>query len=226
MPDVDRLEILDREIASREGTYLRLETLRVRNHYDDGTASRDYACDFVVAPGVDAVAVVLFYRDGEEVYVGLLECIRPPVTIRRDLALVQPDEQVYLTVTEVVAGRLEPGDEGEGGVSRRAAIEAQEEAGFEVDAAAAVILGGGLFSSPGQTPEKVYFRAFEIDPAHQQDALGDGSPMEAAHAMYFLELGDAIRRCVAGEIEDPKAEIGFRRLADFLEGTVHAVSQS
>ena len=100
--------------------------------------------------------------------------------------------------------------------SSGAAIEAREEAGFEVDAAAAIVLGGGLFSSPGQTPEKVYFRAFEIDPAHQQDAPGDGSPMEAAHAMYFLELGDAVRRCVAGEIEDPKAEIGFRRLADHL----------
>jgi len=225
MPELDRIEIIDRQPSSRAGTYLRLETLRVRNHYDDGTASDAYACDYVVAPGVDAVAVVLFYRNGDEVYVGLLECIRPPVTVRRDLALVQPDERVYLTVTEVVAGRLEPGDEGEGGISRRAAIEAREEAGFEVDAADAVILGGGLFSSPGQTPEKVYFRAFEIDPAHQQDAPGDGSPMEAAHAMYFLELGDAIRRCVGGEIEDPKAEIGFRRLADCLEGTVHAVSQ-
>jgi len=224
MPELDRIEIVDRQPASREGTYLRLETLRVRNHYGDGTASREYRCDYVVAPGVDAVAVILFYRDGDEVYVGLLECIRPPVYIRRDLALVQPDAQVYLTVTEVVAGRLEPGDEGEGGISRRAAIEAREEAGFEVNAADAVVLGGGLFSSPGQTPEKVYFRAFEIDPAHQQAALGDGSPMETTHDITFVEVHDAIRRCVAGEIEDPKAEIGFRRLADYLEGTLNAVS--
>ena len=225
MPEIHRLEILDRQRACREGTYLRLETLRVRNHYDDGTASDAYACDYVVAPGVDAVAVILFYHDGDEVYVGLLECIRPPVTIRRDLPLVQPDEQVYLTVTEVVAGRLEPGDDGEGGISRRAAIEAREEAGFEVNAADAVVLGGGLFSSPGQTPEKVYFRAFEIDPVDQQAAPGDGSPMEGGGGMVFLELHDAICRCVSGEIEDPKAEIGFRRLADYLEGTVHAASQ-
>lgn len=217
MPDVERIEILDRETVSREGTYLRLETLRVRNHYADGRSSREYVCDFVVAPGVDAVAVILFYREGDAVHVGLTECIRPPVTIRRDLPLVQPDDRVYLTVTEVVAGRLEPSDAGEDGISRRAALEAHEEAGFPVDPAAAVVLGQGLFSSPGQTPEKVYFRAFEIDPAQRQTARGDGSPMEATHAMYFLELGDAIGRCVAGEIEDPKAEIGFRRLADRLK---------
>ena len=216
VPDIERIEILDRQLSSREGTYLRLETLRLRNHYADGTSSREYVCDLVVAPGVDAVAVILFYRERDEVYVGLIECIRPPVYIRRELPLVQPDERVYLTVTEVVAGRLEPGDAGEDGVSRRAAIEAHEEAGFEVDARDAVVLGQGLFSSPGQTPEKVYFRAFEIDPARQQTARGDGSPMEATYAVHFLELRDAIRRCVNGEIEDPKAELGFRRLAERL----------
>ena len=216
MPDIERIEILNRQLSSRDDRFLRLETLTVRNHYADGTTSRDYHCDLVLAPGVDAVAVILFYREEDAVHVGLLECIRPPVYIRRELPLVQPDERVYLTVTEVVAGRLEPGDAGEDGVSRRAAIEAHEEAGFEVDARDAVVLGQGLFSSPGQTPEKVYFRAFEIDPARREAAQGDGSPMEAAHEMYFLELGDAIRRCVSGEIEDPKAELGFRRLADRL----------
>ena len=217
MPTVSRIEILDRQLSSRDDRFLRLETLRVRNHYRDGTSSRDYHCDLVLAPGVDAVAVVLFYRDGDRVLVGLTECVRPALYLRCELPLVQPDDRTYLTVTEVVAGRLEPDDVGEGGIDRRAAAEAFEEAGFVVKPEDAIELGKGLFSSPGQTPEKIYFRAFEVDPSQQQDAPGDGSPMEAAHAMRFIELNEAIGLCVKGEIEDPKAELGFRRLADHLE---------
>lgn len=222
MPDVTRLEVLERRLASDPDRFLRLETLRVRNHYADGTASPEYRCDYVVAPGVDAVAVVLFHREGDAVQVGLTECVRPPVTMRRDIDLIQPDGREYLTVTETVAGRLEPGDEGEEGISRRAAAEAHEEAGFAVEAADAIVLGGPLFSSPGQTPEKVHFRAFEVDPAHQDDALGDGSPMEAAHELRWVEVGEAIAQCMAGIIEDPKAEIGFRRLVDHLRGEAPA----
>jgi len=216
MPDVDRIEILAREPASPEDRFLRLETLRVRNHYGDGTASREYPCDVVLAPGIDAVAVILFYREGERVFVGLSDYIRPAVCLRRELPLIQPDGRVYLTVTEVVAGRFEPADAGEGGIDRRAAVEAREEAGFHVGPGDAIHLGGGLFSSPGQTPEKVYFRAFEIDPSQQRAAHGDGSPMEACRSIRFMELSEAIRKCVCGEIEDPKAEIGLRRLADHL----------
>jgi len=216
MPEVSRIEILDRSLSSREDRFLRLETLRVRNHYADGSTSREYLCDLVLAPGVDAVAVILFYRREGKVYVGVAECIRPPVFLRRELPLVKPDGREYLTVTEVVAGRFEEGDVGEEGIDRRAAIEAHEEAGFAVRPGDAIRLGGGLFSSPGQTPEKVYFRAFEVDPRQRGHAAGDGSPMEACHILRFIELREAIRQCTRGEIEDPKAEIGFRRLADHL----------
>ena len=216
MPAIEQIEILGRELASRPDRFLKIETLRVRNRYADGTTSREYACDVVVAPGIDAVAVVLFHRQGERVLVGVTECTRPAVTLRRELPLVQADARVYTTVTEVVAGRLEADDAGEGGIDRRAAIEAHEEAGYAVDASEAIRLGGGVFPSPGQSPEKVYFRAFEVDPAKRQAARGDGSPMEALADMRFLELHEAIRMCTQGLIEDPKAEIGFRRLADHL----------
>ena len=217
MPDMKRIEFLDRQLTSRDDRFLRLETLTVRNHYVDDTQSRDYHCDLVFAPGIDAVAVILFYRDGDRVLVGLTECVRPAVSLRRELPLIHPDSQVYLSLTEVVAGRLEDEDKGEGGIDRRAALEAFEEAGFAVRPDDAMELGGGLFASPGQSPEKIYFRAFEVDPTQQQTAPGDGSPMEAAHAMRFVELSEAITQCVGGEIEDPKAELGFRRLADRLE---------
>ena len=216
MPRIDRIEILDRQLVSRDDRFLKLETLRVRNHYADGTVSRDYHCDFVLAPGIDAVAVILYYREAERVFVGVTECVRPACYLRGQLPLVQPDARGYRTVTEIVAGRFEPLDAGEGGIDRRAAAEAREEAGFAVDPAAAIPLGQALFTSPGQSPEKVHFRAFEIDPAARQPAPGDGSPMELGHPMRFLELADAIRRCVGGDIEDTKTEIGFRRLADHL----------
>ena len=216
MPHVQRIEILDRQLASSPDRFLKLETLRVRNHYADGTTSRDYACDLVVAPGVDAVAVILFYRDGGRAFVGVTDCVRPPVTLRCQLPLVQPDARTYEVVTEVLAGRFEPCDAGEGGIERRAAAEALEEAGFAVDPADAIVLGGALFSSPGQTPEKIHFRAFEVALAARRAAEGDGSPMETLVPMRFLELHEAIGLCVAAEIEDLKAEIGFRRLADHL----------
>jgi ADP-ribose pyrophosphatase len=216
MPNVQRIEIVDRQVVSPPDRFLRLETLRVRNHYADGTASREYRCDLVLAPGIDAVAVILFYREGGRVFVGVTDCIRPPVYLRCQLPLVQPDARTYETVTEVVAGRFEPSDAGEGGVERRAAAEALEEAGFAVDPAQAIRLGGELLSSPGQTPEKVFFRAFEVNLADRRAAHGDGSPMETLRPMRFIDLREAIRLCVAGEIEDPKAEVGFRRLADHL----------
>jgi hypothetical protein len=216
MRNVTRLEFLDRQLSSRPDRYLTLETLRVRNHYDDGATSREYDCDFVKAPGLDAVAVILFCREGERVMVGLIECVRPPVTVRRELELMGPDEREYVTVTETVAGRLEPEDVGEEGIDRRAAIEAREEGGFEVRVEDAVRLGKALFTSPGMTPEKVFFRAFEVDPGRQQLAHGDGSPMEDCYELRFIELSEGIRQCWDGVIEDPKAEIGFRRLAEWL----------
>ncbi|MFP4055893.1 MAG: NUDIX hydrolase [Candidatus Brocadiia bacterium] len=217
MPEVTRIQILDRQLASSPERYLRLETLRVRNHHADGSASRTYACDLVLAPGVDAVAVILFCREGDAVRVAVVECVRPAVSLRRELDLAVPDEREYLTVTEVVAGRFEEGDRGEEGADRRAAIEAREEAGFHVRPQDAIRLGRGLFSSPGQTSEKVFFRAFQVEPRQRQEAAGDGSPMEEAGTLRFIELGQAIRLCVDGEIEDPKAEVGFRRLADHLK---------
>jgi hypothetical protein len=213
---VQDVEILDQRAVSPDDRFLRLLTLRVKNHYDDDSTSREYDCDLVVAPGVDAVAVVLFYRDGGKVFVGVIDCVRPAVAVRRDLPLVQPDERTYTTVTEVVAGRFEEEDSGDGGIERRAAIEALEEAGFLVRPEDAIVLGGGLFSSPGQSPEKFWVRAFEVDPEERRRAEGDGSPMETLVPMRFIELRQAIEQCAAGRIEDTKTEIGFRRLADHL----------
>ncbi len=48
-----------------------------------------------------------------------------------------------------------------------------------------------------------------IDAPHE----GDGSPLEEGSHLQWRTLAHAVRACEAGEIEDAKTEIGFRRLA-------------
>jgi len=42
---------------------------------------------------------------------------------------------------------------------------------------------------------------------------GDGSPLEEGSHLQWRTLPDALRACDAGQIEDAKTEIGFRRMA-------------
>jgi 8-oxo-dGTP pyrophosphatase MutT (NUDIX family) len=113
---------------------------------------------------------------------------------------------------EIVAGMLEPGDEGPGGVERRAALECREEAGYDVDPAAVRPLGAALYASPGITDELVHYRAVETDLDRRGEACGDGSVMEEAGDVLVLGLEEALRRCLRGAIPDAKTEIGLRRL--------------
>ena len=118
---------------------------------------------------------------------------------------------------EIVAGVLEEEDHGWEGVRRRGAIEALEEAGYQVDPGAVAALGGGgFFPSPGATDEKVYLVAVEVDPSARGAALGDGSVQEEGTRMVSRDLREAIAACRAGEIPDAKTEIGILRLADLL----------
>ena len=59
---------------------------------------------------------------------------------------MHPDPRVYLYIAEVVAGLVEEGDgAGETGLRRRAAIEAEEEAGLQLGDEAFDPIGGALF---------------------------------------------------------------------------------
>ncbi len=48
---------------------------------------------------------------------------------------------------------------------------------------------------------------------HAAPHEGDGSPLEEGAVLEWRELGAAIAACEAGEIEDAKSELAFRRLA-------------
>lgn len=214
---IEIVEDRTRESRCDEG-FLTLRRLRVRNLYDDGSASEPYACDVMSRPGSDAVVAVLYEVDDEgRIQVLLREAPRVPVYLRREKTLVHPDPREYLTLHEVVAGIVEADDPpGAAGLGRRAAAETREEAGIEADPASFAPLGGETFASPGTTDEKLYYVAGRTPLAGARAPRGDGSPMEEWCELHRFELGAAIRACRTGEIPDMKTEVALLRLADHL----------
>lgn len=219
-PEIRSIEVAaDTAATTRpdEG-FLHLRRLKLVNVHADGTRSARYDCDMVSRARQDAVAVVVWgLRADRGVSVVLRENLRPPVWLRRGKTFVQPDARSFLLVTEIVAGLLEPGDEGPDGLARRAATEVEEEVGWTVRPADTRPLGGPLFASPGITDEKVHFRHVEVDLARRGTPRGDGSEMERAGRVLVLPLVEALAKCRSGEIPDMKTEVGLRRLADHLE---------
>lgn len=208
----------DRTAGSRcdEG-FLKLRRLTLRNVYED-RVSEVYPCDVVSRPGSDAVVAVLYEctPDGR-VFVWLREAPRAPIYLRRWKRFHHPDAREYLTIAEVVAGLVEPGDgEGERGMRQRAAIEAREEAGFAVAAEAFTVIGGETFASPGTSDEKVYYCAGPVQESERTVAEGDGTVMEEHGQLVRYELVEAIEACRRGAIPDMKTELALMRLCDHL----------
>lgn len=198
--------------------FLRLRRLRLRNHYEDGSASEPYPCDVLSRPGSDAVVAVLYELDGaRRVRVLLRDAPRAPVYLRVLGNFVHPDPRVYLSLLELVAGMVEASDgPGDAGLCRRAAVEAREEAGANVRASDFRVLGGETFASPGTGDEKLRFCAAATTLADASAGRGDGSVMEQGASLLVLELADAIEACRSGAIPDMKTELGLLRLADHL----------
>ncbi len=198
--------------------YLTLKRLMVRNRYGDGSTSEPYPCDVLKRPGSDAVVAVLYEIDAHgRIQVLMREAPRVPIYLRKDSSFVRPDPREDLTILEVGAGMVEPSDPaGLPGLQRRAAAEAEEEAGAKVPAQHFQRLGGETFASPGTGDEKLYFTVAptKLDHAHGGD--GDGSIMEEWGQILKMELGEALRRTRTGEIPDMKTEVALSRLADHL----------
>jgi 8-oxo-dGTP pyrophosphatase MutT (NUDIX family) len=197
--------------------FLHLRRLTLVNVYGDGARSSPYPCDMVSRARQDAVAVVVWGRGGDgQVHVVLRENLRPPVHFRRQKTFVQPDAQRYTLIGEIVAGLIEPGDEGPAGVERRAVLEVAEEVGWRVEAADIRSLGAPLFASPGITDEKIHFRHVEVDLTRRGAPTGDGSVMEEAGRVLVLPLVEALARCRSGAMPDMKTEVGLGRLRDLV----------
>lgn len=215
-----KVELVEDRTAKSNLTegYLRLYRWTLRNTFEDGRRSETYSCDVVDRAGIDAVAVVLYAIEAETrtVKVLLRETLRPGLLLRAQRELPLPELRERPVTWEVVAGVIEPGERGLSAINHRAALEVQEEAGFQVYGPAVTDLGAGILPTPGPFPEKIYLKAVEVDPDEQGTPTGDGSPMEEGAAMRWFELGTAIQMCVNGQIEDAKTEIALRRLAQRL----------
>jgi ADP-ribose pyrophosphatase len=214
--DIEIVE--DRTASSRcdEG-FLRLRRYRARNRRADGSTSREYPIDVIDRPTLDAVAVCAWARAPDGVRVLTRAGLRPAALFRRGKPVVLP-EPTYLLVEEIVAGVLEPGEQGFAAIQRRAADELLEEAGLSVDVARIEPLGAPIFMLPGIASEKIHLVALEVPPpaitaAVPAAAEGDGSPLEEGAVLRWRGLDEAIAACERGELEDAKTELAFRRLA-------------
>ncbi|HEY0253383.1 MAG TPA: NUDIX domain-containing protein [Kofleriaceae bacterium] len=211
---IETIVVVSDELVGTGG-FFAIRRFSLRNRRTDGSLSAPYNNDAVVRPiGQDAVVVAIFTRTAGAIRVLVRDGLRPTVHLTRDPAVAPlPEPAPGMFVTELVAGILEVGDS----LAHRAAEEIREEAGFVVDPSRVVVLGAGMLGSPGPLAEKEYFCAVEVDPATQLAELPtDGSPMEEGATTRWLDLDDAIARCVRGDICDMKTEIGLRRLRDHL----------
>lgn len=212
------VEIVSNQRAG-EGGFFAIRRMRLCNVRADGSRSAEMLLDFMERPkGLDAVAVAVWTRDPDgRVRVMLRSGLRPTILFGRPRASQPiPDPSPRLFIKEVVAGIVEVGEHGEAALRQRAADEVHEESGFVVDPARVELLGNGILLSPGALAEKCHLAAVEVDPSSRGHIGGDGSAMEEASRLEWRPLGDAIRACVHGDLDDAKTEVALRRLADHL----------
>lgn len=211
------LRILKRLPSAGPG-FLTLERYLAKNVYADGVTSRAYRFEVVHRRGIDAVAIVPFYFEGTRparLFVVIKIGFRPGLYLRSRLALPLSDRRAYLFVREAVAGSLEPSDRGLRGIDARARKELFEETGLRPKGRI-IRLGAGFFPSHGQSTERVHLRAFEVEPGLAREAPGDGSVNEQDSGTVALEAHTILKMCRRGLIEDPKIEVGVRRLCDLV----------
>jgi ADP-ribose pyrophosphatase len=192
--------------------FLRLKRLRCRNRRTDGSFSEEYAVDVVDRPTLDAVAVLVYRHTSKGVEVLTRDVLRPAAYFRPK---TRPGADRQLHLTEVVAGTLEPEDQGEEGVRVRAAAEVREEAGIEVGTGEIRLLGAPVYLTPGVLSEKIYFASVDVTGKHEGLAEGDGSPLEEDARLRWWKVPALLAACRTGEVADAKTELALTR---FLSG--------
>lgn len=192
--------------------FLHVRRLRCRNRRADGTRSPVYRVDVVDRPRLDAVAVLVYRRVGASIEVLTRRNLRPAAYFRKDKAPAVPDGRDHLRCEEIVAGLLEPEDQGEEGLRRRAAEEVREEAGIALRPEEIRLLGAPFLVAPGILSEKIFLAAADATGRPQGVPEGDGSPLEEGGDLRWRPAGEALAACRAGEIQDAKTEIALVRL--------------
>jgi len=205
--DVTGLDVIEDFSATArcdEG-FLQVRRLRVKNRRADGSVSPAYRVDVVDRPKLDAVSVLVWRvaAGGGREFLTRMN-LRPAAYFR-------PAGMNQLFCEEIVAGLLEPGDDGEAGLRTRCAAEVLEEAGFAVKAESVKLLGAAFFVAPGILSEKIFPAACDVTGLKQVVPEGDGSPMEEGGKLAWRTAEGLFDAFTSGEIQDAKTEISLQR---------------
>jgi ADP-ribose pyrophosphatase len=219
-PRVDVTVIEDRTASARcDRGFLRVRRLTLKNRYEDGAESAEYAYDLVERDALDAVAIVLFTDSGE---VCLRSALRPPLAFRSTYA-IPIDDPSGPVLWEVPAGLVEPEERGEDGLQRCCARETLEEVGLALAPEAFERLGPAACLSPGVLAEKLHYFVARVEPRSAGAPTEDGSPVEERAEVRFIPIAEALRACRDGRIGDLKTETAIRRLDEHLAVVARAV---
>jgi ADP-ribose pyrophosphatase len=191
--------------------FLQVRRLRVRNRRADGTASSVYRVDVVDRPRLDAVAVLIYRRGASGLELLTRKNLRPAAYFRREKAQPVPDLRAHLFCEEIVAGLLEPADQGEAGLTTRAAEEVWEESGYRVSPSDIERLGQPFFVAPGIISEKIFLTAVDVTFRTAESPKGDGSPLEEGGELRWRSVESLEGAIESGEIEDAKTELALSR---------------
>jgi 8-oxo-dGTP pyrophosphatase MutT (NUDIX family) len=186
-----------------QGSFLRLERLRLKVIAKDGAESKPFEYDIVTRRALDSVVIAAHFERGGQVHIILLTAVRPPLWAR---------DEGSMTLWELPAGLVEPGE-----VPRDAAArELFEETGARAEPAALEPLGAAMLPAPGMIAEVQSYFHVRVDPDHLAAPPGDSSALETVSTRAFVPLEEALALCASGGIRDMKTELALRRLRDAL----------
>lgn len=220
------MKVIDVEVGDcqlfGEGGFAQLRRCRATNVRQDGSRSSPYLLDLVEREiGADAVAVLPYEAvpgaGTNAVRVLIRRGLRPAPRLARAGQPTREGTPPPIDHLELVAGILEQGDEGDHGLRQRAAAELAEEAGLRIDPARVEMLGPPVFLSPGLTAERIYLCCVSTSLDDLTPPTGDGSQLEEGSEAVIYGLGDALRECARGTIQDAKTELALRRLEEHVE---------
>lgn len=192
--------------------FLHVRRLKCQNLRADGSRSPVYRVDVIDRPKLDAVAVLVYRRGEKGLEVLLRQNLRPAAYFRAGKPMTVPDPRRYLALEEIVAGLLEPSDQGIAGLKARAVEEVREEGGYSVRPDEIELLGGPYFPVPGILSEKIFLSAVDVTGKAQGSAATDGSPLEEGGRTRWELMETVLDSCRKGEICDGKTELAITRL--------------
>ena len=215
-PPAIEIDVLGDHLPREPRTgFLWIRHLTLQNRYPDGHRSKPYQYFMVERELLDAVAITLFRRTHTgAVEVILRSQLRPPLAFRHTYEVPLLALGTGAVQWEIPAGLIEPGEQGEAGLFKRASAEALEEVGYQLPPERFTMLGPATSLSPGLLAEKLHYVYAELrDDDLRGHATGDGHAVEEGSVSVFVPLAEALDAVDTGLVHDMKTEVALHRLA-------------